>query len=355
MRQTTKAGAVALVIIAATVGAGTAGPAHAAAKAYGYVWGYQPAAANYQAISGYEYNSAGGAIHIQRSGVGDYRVRFVSAAAPGAIAHASAYGSGNSSFCTIAAWAPSAGDELLRIRCFDGAGAPVDSRFVASFTNAQSAGLAYAFSDDPAPVGWYEPATQHDALAGIQVSRIGVGRYLVDSATLSADGAALSDSGYLRASAYGVAPVRCEILDPAAYAPALIPVRCYDINGGWVDSRFTVSYSRTVNQFGQATPYGSAQVMPDPLLPPTVNAWTNPGGAPTAIEVVPGTYQVTFPGLGHPRGHATANVFGTPPQYCTVAAWWSTLAGDEVVTVQCYDADSHEPTEVYAFDVSFTH
>ena len=99
--------------------------------------------------------------------------------------------------------------------------------------------------------------------------------------------------------------------------------------------------------------HASALVQPDPLAPPSVPGWSNEGGQPTAIALDEGSYEVTFPGLALNRGHVVANVFGTPPQYCTVAAWWPSGV-DEVIRVDCYDAASHGPTDVFAFTIAVT-
>src|SRR5215211_1884549 len=96
---------VAAAVMLAAVGG--VGPAAAPAAelvlpVYGYVWAYQPATASYLANSGYELNSTGGPIEVVRSGAGDYRVRFAGMAATGGVAHAHAYGSGNTGFCNLA-------------------------------------------------------------------------------------------------------------------------------------------------------------------------------------------------------------------------------------------------------------
>lgn len=332
--------------------------AHAATEVEGYVWGYQPASPFYVAGSGYEYNSAGQPIEIVRHVVGSYHVRFVGMGVTGGVAHANAYGPGNSNFCTVNTYGARGKDEIVHVRCFDGDGNPADSRFTANFTNRQAvtAPFGYLWSNDPVPpVAGYTPpaAWSYDSTGTpIHVTRTAVGRYQV---TLGALEKTLPDhwDGYLRATAYGSAPVRCEVLDPALQVPPTIPVRCYDIDGNAVDSRFTLTYAHGVNVLGGSPPNASAMVLPDPVNPPSVGGWSSPGGAPTATEVAAGSYVVTFPGLGMPAGHAIVNAFGTPPAYCNVAAWWPS-GGDQNVWVNCYDAAAHTPTAVYALNVAFT-
>ena len=255
----------------------------------------------------------------------------------------------------MSAWGSSGADEVIRVRCFDGLGAASDSMFVANVTNLKAPSLAYAYANVSAvPAGWYAPSNQYDSTgAVIQIGRIGVGRYLVDAGTLMADAPAAYYGGYLRATAQGNAPVRCEVLDPVFWAPPYIPVSCYDIAGVWVDSRFTLTYARQSNLWARHRTMATPSRCRVRSSPPSILGWTSPGAAPTAAEIGVGSYLVTFPGLAHVRGHAIANAFGTPPSYCTVAGWWPSGTA-EVVWVQCYDASLHAPTPVYAFNVTFT-
>lgn len=166
MRRNSTAGAVlarafaAVTTAAITIAAMTVGLAEPAAAVpppqHGYVWANQPAAAFYVAATGYEYNSAAGAIDITRFGLGDYRVRFAGMAMTGGAPHVSAYGAGNSGFCTVAAWGQSGADEAIRVRCFNGPGAAADSMFTASITNEKGGGrFSYAYANLPSSAAWY--------------------------------------------------------------------------------------------------------------------------------------------------------------------------------------------------------
>jgi hypothetical protein len=116
----------------------------------GYVWGWQPAAASYTSTTGYEHNSAGGAVQVTRQGVGRYAVRFVDMAGQGGVAHVSAYGANN--ICTVVSWGPLVGDEFINVHCYTAAGASVDSRFVAHVSNRKDgAARGYLYSDDATP------------------------------------------------------------------------------------------------------------------------------------------------------------------------------------------------------------
>jgi hypothetical protein len=354
------AAAVAVCLTAPALAAIPAGPAHAAAHIEGYVWASQPANPQYLAATGYEYSSAGQPIGITRSGVGDYTVRFHGLATPGGVAHASAYGTGNGDFCTVGWYRPRGTDQFVRVRCFDGDGDPSDSRFVANLTDQTAAAghLGYLYSHDPNPAGGsYVPSAQwsyDSAGQPIVVTQTGIGSYQVHLGALDATFPGGYWNGYFRATAVGPDPVRCEILDPRFFDPPAVPVRCYDYDGLAVDSRFTLTYANGVNLLGSTTTHATAIALPQPAADPVVGGWSNPGGAPSTDRLGVGDYLVTFPGIGMPFGHAMVNAFGTPPQYCTVAAWFPAGA-HQVVRVNCWDAAAlNTPTDVWAFNVSFT-
>jgi hypothetical protein len=333
----------------------TAAPAHAApGEVEGYVWGYQPAAAQYVAGSGYEYNSQGQPIVITRAGAGSYRVRFMSMSAAGGVAHASAYGA-NSNFCAVGGYAPDGADLLVQVRCFNAAGNPADSMFLANYTNRQPAAgtHAYLWSDDPVPPPAHVPPVWFDTTGQKPlITRTAVGRYQVQLGALAATYPIGYLRGHLRASAYGSAPVRCEVLDPRLQKPLAVPVRCYDSDGLAVDSRFTLTLAYQVNLLGGTPPHAAALLHPQPVGDPAVSGWSNPGGAPTATKLAAGRFRVTFPGLGMPFGHAMANAFGTPPMHCHVVGWWPSGA-DQVVRVDCRQPNG-ALTDVWALQLSFT-
>lgn len=333
----------------ATVTLTPAAPASAApAPMDGYVWGWQPANPNYFPATGYEYNSAGGAIQILRPAVGTYQVRFLGMAGRGGVAHVSAYGSNH--LCTVTSYGPSVLDEVVNIRCYDTAGAAVDTAFVANVTNRTDGGShGYLWSSDPMPPAFgYTPPEQwsfDSAGQPIVVYRSGVGRYQVELGAFAQDSPALWASGYLRVTPYGAGAKHCQVLDPSLFMnPDLIEVRCYDDTGFGVDTRFTLTYSRKL-QSASATVDLSG-------LAPVFDGWTNPGGAPTFTELGVGDYLVTFPGAAAPRGHVMAAMMGTPPMFCNIHAWWPSL-GAEKVWIRCYDGGVGIPTPAMMLNVGY--
>ncbi|HEX6871475.1 MAG TPA: hypothetical protein VF163_10295 [Micromonosporaceae bacterium] len=317
---------------AGTGSASTAGAVVAeVAPIEGYVWGWQPANPNYIASTGYEHNSAGGSVQITRSAVGTYQVRFAGMAGPGGAAHVSAYG--NNNLCSVSSWGPSLGDEVINLRCFTTAGAPTDSRFIAHVTNrTDGASRGYLWSSDPTPpVGGYTPPTQYsfDSTGQpITVAATGVGAYTVDLGAFGQDSGGLWASGALRVTAYGSSPAHCQAFDPAAFAdPEILRVRCYGPDGLAVNTRFVLSYTR------QVVPISAT--VDNHAIPPTVAAWTSPGGAPTVSLLAEGDYLVSFPAAGMPGGHAFAGIVGTPPMYCVIQSW-TVNAGAMNLHVRCF-------------------
>src|SRR4051812_46945733 len=204
------------VTVAAALTVTVPAPAQALVYADGYVWAYDPGAANYVAASGYEHNSAGGAVQINRSGPGAYLVRFAGMAAGGGVAHARPYGSANTSICTVAYWGPSGPDEVISVRCFNASGAPADSLFTASFTNrtASSGSLAYLWANDAASTTPYAPAAgfAYDSTGTVNhVYKQSTGLYMMYLGTVDAHYPENNDNGVYEVTAYGTAAVRCEV------------------------------------------------------------------------------------------------------------------------------------------------
>jgi hypothetical protein len=355
------------IVVSAAVLAGAVGFVAAPAPAQagpppppaieGYVWGNEPANPNYFPATGYEHNSAGGAIQIIRNVVGVYQVRFLGMAGTGGVAHASAYGS--NAVCTVGAYGPRLADEWVYVRCFDTDGDPVDTRFVANVTNRQPAGASfgYLWNDNPTPpVGGHVPPAQwsyDSAGKPIVVHRSAVGHYEVELGAFAQDSPGPWANGSLRVTAYGTSSRHCQVLDPD-----FVPdherawVLCFDDTGYAVDTRFTLTYARGVTPLGAVGPRATATVE-HLVAVPALRGWTNTaGGAPAAAELALGSYLVSFPNTGAPRGHAIASIMGTPPMYCNIHAWWS-AAGTEHVWLRCYDGGIGVPTPAVLFNVAF--
>jgi len=315
----------------------------------GYVWGWQPANPNYIAATGYEYNSAGGAVQILRPAVGTYQVRFLGMAGTGGIAHVSAYGDSN--ICTVSSWGPSLGHEVVNVRCFTPAGAAVDGRFVAHVTNrADGTSRGYLWSSDPTPpaAGYTPPATwSYDSTGqAIVVSSSGAGHYEVELGAFAQDSAGQWASGVLRVTAYGNTAVACQIFDPTLFGdPDVLRVRCYDTAGLATNTKFALSYTRDV------VPVSAT--FDNHNMVPALVGWSSPSGvAPTAAVLGVGDYLVSFPGAGVAGGHAFAGLVATPPFYCNIQ-YWTVSLGALNVRVRCYQPGGGAPNPAMLINVGF--
>lgn len=315
----------------------------------GYAWGWQPANPSYFPLTGYEYNSTGGAVQILRSAVGRYQVRFIGMAGSGGVAHVSAYGANN--ICTVSSWGPSLADEVVNVRCFTAAGAAVDSRFIAHVTNrTDGASRGYLWSSDPTPpAGGYVPPAQYsyDSTGQpIAVHPSGVGSYAVELGAFAQDFPGAWASGALRVTAYGSTAVTCQVSDPALYVdPEVLRVQCFDVTGSAVNSRFALSYT------GGVVPVSAT--VDNYFQPATVAGWSSPSGvAPVITEYDDGDYLVSFPGAGAPGGHAFASVMATPPMFCVIHSWTVSL-GAQNLRVRCYQPGGGHPNPAMMFNVGF--
>jgi hypothetical protein len=343
VRRSAAAPAAFLAVLLTAAGLAPASPANAVPGAVdGYGWVEQPGTMDYTIGHAWAYNSAGGAIEIHRPSAGVYQVRFVDMAGAGGVAHARPYGSGNTGICVVANWRQSAGDQIVNVRCFDSAGAPADTRFVASFTNHTAAAgtSAYLWANQKSPAidVPYSPSTtySYDSTGvGPQVWRQDVGVYMMLLGTVDAHYPVDHRDGVYQVTAYGTDAVRCEVHGENDEMPTPIGVFCVDENGTPTDTRFTVTYAHSTSVLATGVTAANAHYTyysGDPTTWYLAGSW-NTGGAPMFTRLGVGRYRVTFPGLVLTGGHATAGSRGNPTTYCHVASWSSGAA-----TVHCFDS-----------------
>jgi hypothetical protein len=322
----------------APVTAAQAGPDSAA----GYVWASQPSTPSYTAATGYAYNSTGGPVQITRSGTGAYTVVFRGAAAPGAVAHANAYGSGDSGTCALASITASGADEVLKVRCWSATGAAADQLFVADMTNRRTPGaeLAYLIADQPLAAGAYTPVVSYDSTGvAATVQRNAPGVYLVVlGVAQSLD--FYSDAVHVQVTALTSKPgVRCQHLGPQDELPIPLAVRCADVFDKPVDTPFTLTFVHKTSLLGATSGTAFADVEVQPVWGtgvPVVRTWyATSGGGPVVTHVRTGEYQVDLPGLDIGAGHVIVHSTGNPATSCTVGWWWASGAD-----VQCWDVAS---------------
>jgi hypothetical protein len=351
----------ALLLVTGLVGAvvpqaaAAARPVPIKVPVYGYVWGNQSTTASYVPDTGYELNSTGGTIQIDRYATGRYYVRFAGMGRDGGIAHAGAYGSNDR--CVLLSYFDWGDDEYLHVGCFDIDGEPADTRFIASFTTRKPAGVGFGYllNDNPVPgIFGYEPpaASSHDGAGQpIRVYRGSVGVYQVDLGAFAQDVAAGQwQNGFLAATVYGSYQVTCHPHGSVPSAPNRIRVTCADLDGQWADAQFALTYARDTSLLGTPQRASVTATGPDS---PVVEGWTNSaGGAPTVTELGTGHFQAAFPSIGAPRGHAYATLMNTSPMYCNVYLWWR-VGSTEYVRIRCFDPGVGEPHPVGRFTIAF--
>jgi hypothetical protein len=351
MVRTRAAAGFLAALLTTAIGLAPAGTAHAVPGAVdGYVWADQQSTVDYTISHGWAHNSTGGDIEIHRPSAGTYQIRFVGMAGAGGVAHARPYGSGSTAICVVVNWRPSAGDQIVNVRCFDSGGAAADTRFVASFTNGTAAAagtLAYLWADVTSPPidVPYSPsaAYSYDSTGvGPQVWRQAVGVYMMLIGTVDAHYPVDHRDGVYQVTAYGKDPVRCEVHGENDEQPTPIAVFCVDEDGTPTDTRFAVTYAHGANVLGTGATAANAHYTYHNDDPTTwyLEGFWNTGGAPTLTRLAVGRYRVTFPGLVLTGGHATAGARGNPFAYCQVSSW-----SPGAVTVHCYDNSTDAPVD----------
>ncbi|MGE5830788.1 MAG: hypothetical protein ACM30G_20835 [Micromonosporaceae bacterium] len=349
----------------------TAAPANAGlAPRYGsaYVWANDPTSAigvPYLPSLGYQFNSSFFQNRVIRQGTGAYAVHFPGID-PYGTALVTAYG-GSDERCKILSWAGAPGypppitDTWLHVRCFTRTGAPVNTRFTASYTYPEPgvARAAYLWHDQPsAPLGVVTTPSltyQYNSEGSPNtVTRVATGAYFVRLTGLSLLPEVARN---LQVTAYG-APAdpsaSCSMgNDPAPPGEDEYPVNCYTAAGTPINSSFVLTYVENGNHLLAPTgshPTALAQVTCHPLYPPPgcligEEFDTNPTETASLDVIGPGQYAVHLPVSLSGGNVSVGNLF---PGRCKVA-YWSSAAG---VRVNCSDLTGAAPVYI-TFAVSF--
>jgi hypothetical protein len=350
--------------------------AHAASSnfGYGYVWANNPSTAigvSYTPSTTYQFNSTGRLNTITRTGVGAYSVVFPDFG-PRGTALVTAYGAGDAR-CKIDRFSvlppnpfnPNEPlDTVVRVRCFDRNGAPVDSMFTAIYTYPEPGMTRSAYLLYDRPGFLPNPNFTHNSTGAANlVTRADAGRYNV---TLPGLGLPSSSTipRHVKVTAYGAAS------DPSAFCSvdnvdsvgndAVAEVRCFSPQtGARTDSGFTLSYVETGDIL--FTPAGSrpmAYATPECLADPlgcnqglrTFDS--NPSADISITKVGPGQYAVQVP-LDLVGGNVQVGNWWTGRSASRITckvAFWNSFDG---VRVNCFDRFGNPPTGTVVFAVSF--
>jgi hypothetical protein len=222
----------------------------------GYLWADQPSAtACYTPSTFYQFNSRGGTNTICRAATGEYDVRFPSMTkhtyepAKGGNVQVTAYGTGPER-CKVRYWFESGGTVTARVGCSHD-GAPIDTRFTASF--ARSPGyLAMSVAEDTQE-GYYVWA---DAAPTPNTS-YQVDSYGTSAATLEGPSTGLPAGQYrvrlpgvnpiystAQVTAYGGGDAYCTVAGwgAATGGGTVVNVHCFSSSGLPVSSLFNLLY-----------------------------------------------------------------------------------------------------------------
>jgi hypothetical protein len=359
------AGALLVAASAALVNLVVATPASAAPIApigNAFVWADQPTNPNYVPAAQYQMNSSRlfQAINsITRTGVGSYTVWLPNLGSPSGTVLVNAYGF-TSNTCKVVNWGPSGTTQTVNVRCFTNAGALADTLFTMSYTNFVTGGrdIGYVWADQPTAAGYIPFSSYQGNSSGAvnAITRSNVGTYTVRLPNLG------QTAGHVQVTAYGPGSERCKT---SGWGPSgadqFIGVRCFNIFGAPVDTRFTLTYVRDTNVLG------NSNICCESDGYPTMYAWAND---PFSASYVPSTFyqfsdfethdKVVINRLGvgqyavHDEfvnfndGNVQVTAYGSGSEQCHVY-FWNDSAG---VNVLCFNSAGALADTL--FDVSFT-
>jgi hypothetical protein len=319
---------------------------------WGYVWANEPTSASYIPSTTYQRNLTGALNTINRLGTGYYQVVFENLGIYyGGTVDVTAYGAGSEE-CKVQNWGPTLADMNVYVRCYDAAGAAVDTMFTASFTRPIfSARFGYVWANQPSSPS-YTPSTTYQynsTFATNTITRSGIGTYQVRFPGLGAAG------GTVKATAYGPGSEACHVSSwGSSGTTALVNVRCQNTAGVPVDTAYTLTFHGTNGLVGTLTggprAYVWANLQGSPSYTPSLSYQFNSTGATNTItRSGTGVYRVRLPGLGFVSGHVQVTAYGSGSTRCKVQSWTSTI-GAKLVNVRCFDAAGAPADSRYVVD-----
>ena len=205
-----------------------------------FAFAHQPAKASYNPSAQGTWNPAGSS-RVIRHAVGQYEVVFnnLGSELPAGVrghVQVSAVGTGNA-YCKVENWG-GAPNVNVAVRCFTGAGQPVDAKFTVLFA-APTDRLGYAWANQPSTPSYSAvPRFGWNASGGpITINRTGTGTYQVVWPGLDVE---LLNGGNIHVTAYGSGNEQCRVDTPAITSPGSAYVRCFGPSGAPTDTYFNV-------------------------------------------------------------------------------------------------------------------
>ncbi|MEV4187753.1 hypothetical protein AB0J28_40620 [Streptosporangium canum] len=286
---------------------------------------------------------------VVHTGTGTYEVRLPGVASAAGIAHVTPYRTAyRGRTCGVTGYAPAGPDQVVKVRCFNEAGAPVDWWFTIFFAAPGPGTAPYAtvrYDDGAGGTGSvnsvFNAGTVNSDGGVNRVTREGTGRYRV---TLEGSAFA-SGTGYVQVTPYGDgAAARCV---PAGSTPGAdrveITVACHTI-GGTVpaDSPWLLSYvdGAGLHRDG-TTPAAYASVTGDPAAPVVdrERSFSGNGEVPALTRLGTGQYRLSWDTLGKTGDSVQVTATGTGGGYCHLGTIDSYSAPPRVsVHVWCHTA-----------------
>lgn len=316
--------------------------------AYAFAHEEAPSAA-YQPMRAFAYNGTGGAIRIERSTIGRYRVTFERLARVDSslreVVLVTAYGSAGER-CHIEEWGntPNQRDLEARVACYLGNGDPVDSRFTTLVVGSRALPGRHGFASlaASAPEGASTAAPNAFSSSGqpVAVDRSAAGSYLVH---MNAPRTTLPENYFI--STVGGAPDLCKVAswNQGEWASVV----CYAASGAHTDARFSilmVEEGRPGKRFAIAWANDPTAAIDQPYVPPAMYQRSTAGLPARITRLGVGEYAVEFPGLAN--GGATAEIvqvspFGSGLTTCQLQGWTEDTGSTLRVQVRCWNRASN--------------
>ena len=234
------------------------------------------------------------------------------------------------------------GAEKVYVFCYNGSGAPANSRFVASYLNTplpNGHNLAYLRDDQPSTVS-YDPTAAYNSSGGTNhIDRTGTGQYTVTLPGLGGlDGnveiVALanlfmpgSNPGICRSNGWGTISA-----DQVAY------LSCRNPAGVLTDLPFSLTFGDRLglrgNSTGKAAYFWADQPTSPSYLPDSAYRWSSSGLGPRVTRSGAGLYTVRLTGIKGHGGSAEVTAYSTGTTRCQVSSI-STTGATQLVGVLC--------------------
>lgn len=297
-----------------------------------FAWADDATSASYTPDPDYSFNPTGGAITATRSAVGTYTMTFDGIYGMGlgrGNVQVTAYG-GQDHRCKIVSWAI----DTANVKCFDSAGAPVDSRYSLVYRKPTRKLLlewfaaAYVYgsigaSQEVSPyLSWNRHGDGYGPTA-VNATHPATGVYSVEFTGMEKFG---SNGGNAQVTAAGRDGERCKV---ASWTGSTVRVRCFDAAGLPADASFNVALFKLEDDNRQLA-YLWADQPVSALYTPTPGFTHNPSGGPIqVVRLSTGQYRATLDGVssyGGDEGVPIVTAYGTDSTHCKLLGW----DGDDV-------------------------